>query len=191
MQAAPLPTPVQYDLPEPHRRHSRSHSHRSHRLSATPAVQNPSSASAPPPAGYAGGPTPAPAVRYLRTLTLLIDDLRNGESQLAEVRVPLKAPDNPEDGFWADAKEVCSELQASPSRIDGEAKVYAMRGKFKQYFMRVSSEGDIESMSANLKVSKERTLEVFVEDVCFVPRQILIGILTDAGIEPATGWSCD
>lgn len=52
-------------------------------------------------------------------LTLLIEDMRLGESQLAEIRVPLKQIANPDDGFWADAKEVTDILQASPSRIDG------------------------------------------------------------------------
>lgn len=40
-----------------------------------------------------------------------------------------------------------------------------MRGKFKQIFLRVSARGDIDCMSANLKVSRERTLDVIVEDV--------------------------
>jgi hypothetical protein len=54
-------------------------------------------------------------------LTLLIVDCRSGQDdhQLAEVKVPLRAADNEEDGFWANAKDVCEQLQASPSRIDG------------------------------------------------------------------------
>ena len=56
-------------------------------------------------------------------LTLLIEDLRSGivDSQLAEIKVPLKAAEDPEDGFWADAVDVCNALQASPSRIDGHS----------------------------------------------------------------------
>lgn len=54
-------------------------------------------------------------------VTLLIEDMRSGvpDPQLAEVKVPLKVADDPEDGFWADAAEVCDALQSGPSRIDG------------------------------------------------------------------------
>lgn len=52
-------------------------------------------------------------------LTLLIEDIRTGESQLAEIKVPLKQAAHRDDGFWADAQEVCDVLQAGPSRIDG------------------------------------------------------------------------
>jgi hypothetical protein len=44
-------------------------------------------------------------------VTLLIQDLRSGiaDHQLAEVKIPLKAADDAQDGFWADAKElVCT-----------------------------------------------------------------------------------
>lgn len=58
----------------------------------------------------------------LRILTLLIEDTRKdpGErDQLAEVRVPLKQLEGLEDGFWADANDVCKALQSGPSRVDG------------------------------------------------------------------------
>lgn len=57
----------------------------------------------------------------MRIVTLLIEDLRSGvpDLQLAEVKVPLKVADDPEDGFWADAAEICNALQSGPSRIDG------------------------------------------------------------------------
>lgn len=58
----------------------------------------------------------------LRILTLLIEDTRKdpGErDQLAEVRVPLKQIEGPDDGFWADANDVCKALQNGPSRVDG------------------------------------------------------------------------
>lgn len=61
------------------------------------------------------------ASRPLRIVTLLIEDMRSGvpDPQLAEVKVPLRAADDPEDGFWADAAEICNALQSGPSRIDG------------------------------------------------------------------------
>lgn len=58
----------------------------------------------------------------LRILTLLIEDTRKdpGErDQLAEVRVPLKQIEGSDDGFWADANDVCKALQNGPSRVDG------------------------------------------------------------------------
>lgn len=63
--------------------------------------------------------TPAPkAVRRMVTVTLLIVDIRSGEAdrQLAEVKVAVR-----EDGphAWADAKDVCAQLQSGPSRIEG------------------------------------------------------------------------
>lgn len=47
-------------------------------------------------------------VRQLRMVTILIQDIRSGttDNQLAEVKVSLKAADDPEDGFWTDAKEL-------------------------------------------------------------------------------------
>ncbi|KAH8073004.1 hypothetical protein BXZ70DRAFT_902932 [Cristinia sonorae] len=100
----------------------------------------------------------------LRVLTLLIEDTRTNppDCLLAEVRVPLR---DAGEGYWADAKDVCDELQIGPSRIDGPAKVYAMRGKYKHIFLRVTSEGGNDCTPANLKVSPERTLEVFIEHV--------------------------
>ncbi|KAI6032947.1 hypothetical protein F5J12DRAFT_797650 [Pisolithus orientalis] len=101
----------------------------------------------------------------LRMVTLLIEDYRSGvqDSQLAEIMVPLKAAENPEDGFWADAVDVCDALQASPSRIDGPAKVYTKRAKYRQFFMRVDQHDNHHSTPAHLGVSIQRTLDVFVE----------------------------
>jgi hypothetical protein len=54
-------------------------------------------------------------------VTLLIVDGRSGhdDHQLAEVKVPLRPAEIAEDGYWADAEEVCDKLQSGPSRIDG------------------------------------------------------------------------
>ncbi|KAI0768811.1 hypothetical protein BD413DRAFT_436433, partial [Trametes elegans] len=95
-----------------------------------------------------------------------IEDKRHPECEnmLAEVRVPLKQTDGGDEGFWADAQDVSEELQKGPSRIDA-AKVYTQRGKYKQYFLRISSDGEWVSQPANLQVSPERTIEIIIEDV--------------------------
>ncbi|KAF8842999.1 hypothetical protein BDN67DRAFT_964880 [Paxillus ammoniavirescens] len=140
-----------------------------------PSHSNPSSAYSPSPSIASVGqamsstvPTqrPAPGIsRPLRMVTLLIEDLRSGiaDSQLAELTVPLRVADDPEDGFWANSVEICDALQAGPSRIDGPAKVYTMRGKFRQFFMRVDHHDQVQVQSAHIGVSKQRTLDVFVE----------------------------
>ncbi|KAF9024856.1 hypothetical protein BDZ89DRAFT_1068792 [Hymenopellis radicata] len=100
-----------------------------------------------------------------RMVTILIIDIRSGQQdhQLAEIKIPLKPADNPDDGFWADAKELCSKLQEGPSRIDGPAKVYTMRGRYRQFFLRVSEDNKDETMPANLSITPDRTIEVVVE----------------------------
>jgi hypothetical protein len=44
----------------------------------------------------------------LRIVTLLIEDIRSEppDQQLAEVKVPLRKADDPEQGWWADAKDI-------------------------------------------------------------------------------------
>ncbi|KAI0081286.1 hypothetical protein K474DRAFT_1672034 [Panus rudis PR-1116 ss-1] len=151
-------------------RSHRSREHRSHSIISNPPANLPTATQQSPAPMQPGPSSTIPEVPtrpppVLRILTVLIEDKRHpdAESQLAEVRVPLRQADDPEDGYWADAKDVCEELQATPSRIDGPAKVYTMRGKYRQIFLRVTSDGAMDCTSANLKVNKDRTLEVFVE----------------------------
>ncbi len=47
----------------------------------------------------------------------------------------------------------------------GPAKVFTMRGKYRQTFLRVSADGEEMTQSANLKVETNRTLPVVVEGV--------------------------
>ena len=69
--------------------------------------------------------------------------------------------------------EPCCEVQYSARDI-GRAKVCTMRGKFKQCFLRLPTEGERDCKTANLKVSPERTLEVFIEDVCQRPPRLSV-----------------
>lgn len=68
-------------------------------------------------------------------VTLLIEDLRSGviDSQLAEIKVHLKAAEDSDDGFWADAVDVCNALQASPSRIDGHFDLFFSGSKVSDF----------------------------------------------------------
>ncbi|PIL33933.1 hypothetical protein GSI_03640 [Ganoderma sinense ZZ0214-1] len=171
---APTPVPV-YEAspppaPAPPPRKEKRHKSRSHRHHEPPPQQYP-----PLDSGYAPAPVqtqppiPQPPTRVVRILTLLIEDKRQyhdeeNENLLTEVRVPLRPADPGDTGMWADAQEVSEELQKGPSRIDGRAKVYTLRGKYKQYFLRTSEDGTHVCQPANLKVTPERTLEIFIED---------------------------
>ena len=55
----------------------------------------------------------------------------------------------------------------------GRAKVFAFRGKYRHYFLRVTPEDGIECNPANLVVSPELTLELYVEDVSALLRYVL------------------
>ncbi|KAJ3733439.1 hypothetical protein DFJ43DRAFT_1067159 [Lentinula guzmanii] len=102
-----------------------------------------------------------------RMVTILITDIRSGQEdhQLTEVIIPLKDtdPEHPEYGFWANAQEVVGKLQSSPSRVEGPARAYTMRGKYRQIFMRQQEDGTFEAKPVNIGVSSERILEIVVE----------------------------
>ncbi|KAF9263239.1 hypothetical protein L218DRAFT_999590 [Marasmius fiardii PR-910] len=116
-------------------------------------------------------PPPPPQPRARRMVTLLIADMRSGREDdlLAEVIVPIRPVDyeNKEAGFWVQAEDVVEELQQSTSRIEGDAKVFAMRGKYRQIFMRVTwdrrnHKSTHEVSAANLAVTPDRTLQLIV-----------------------------
>lgn len=123
----------------------------------------------PTPAPYradpANSPGKKPTRQPLRMVTLLMQDIRSGEidHQLAEVKVPLRPAEDPRDGYWADARELSEQLQAGPARIDGPAKAYTLRGKYRQFFLRVSADNIDEFISANIVVNPDRTLDVVIE----------------------------
>ncbi|TFK44801.1 hypothetical protein BDQ12DRAFT_673598 [Crucibulum laeve] len=102
----------------------------------------------------------------VRMVTVLIQDDRSGvmDYQLAEVRVSLRTMEDPQLGYWADAKELCESLQTGPSRIDGPAKVYTLRGKYRQFFLRVSEDNVDEFITANLIINPDRTITAIVEE---------------------------
>ncbi|KAG7098659.1 hypothetical protein E1B28_000575 [Marasmius oreades] len=112
-----------------------------------------------------------PLPRPKRMVTLLISDMRSGkeDSLLVEVSVPIRPVEheNKDAGFWAQAEDVVQELQASTSRIEGDAKVFTMRGKYRQIFMRSTWDrrshlSSWEVSPANLSVASDRTLQLIV-----------------------------
>lgn len=76
---------------------------------------------------------------------------------------------------------------SSLNSLVGAAKVYTMRGKYKQYFLRITADGKSTSQPANLKVTAERTLEIVVEDVSGNIFSLFMGFLDCA---PATEPAC-
>ncbi|KIK67307.1 hypothetical protein GYMLUDRAFT_863897 [Collybiopsis luxurians FD-317 M1] len=102
-----------------------------------------------------------------RMVTVLITDIRSGteDRQLAEIVVHLKEADSqhPEYGFWANAQEIVESLQSGPSRIEGPARVYTMRGKYRQFFLRVHEDSSHEAAPANISITDQRILEIVVE----------------------------
>ncbi|KAF8635801.1 hypothetical protein AX15_000008 [Amanita polypyramis BW_CC] len=58
-------------------------------------------------------------------ITVLMHDVRNGmvNPQLAELYIPIRIAHTPLGNFWADAKDLISELQSGPSRIDGNFNI--------------------------------------------------------------------
>ncbi|KAF8894956.1 hypothetical protein CPB84DRAFT_1782751 [Gymnopilus junonius] len=100
-----------------------------------------------------------------RMITLLIQDVRSGttDHQLAEVKVPLRPGSSAEDGFWADARDISEQLQRGPSRIDGPARAYTLRGKYRQFVLRVSADNVDEFLSANVIIQPDKTLDLIVE----------------------------
>jgi hypothetical protein len=47
----------------------------------------------------------------------------------------------------------------------GPARLYTLRGRYRQFFLRVSADGVEDCISANLRVTPTRTLDVVVEVV--------------------------
>ncbi|EJD02991.1 uncharacterized protein FOMMEDRAFT_168082 [Fomitiporia mediterranea MF3/22] len=99
------------------------------------------------------------------SVSVVIEDKRLGqeESSFVELILPLRSDGR--DGFWLDVVPLCNALQSGPSRIDGPAKVCAFRGRFKQYFLRISTENVDNFAPANLYVPRNCFLRIIVEPI--------------------------
>ncbi|KAF6760247.1 hypothetical protein DFP72DRAFT_805601, partial [Ephemerocybe angulata] len=105
--------------------------------------------------------------RNVKLVTIFAQDIRSGvvDEQLIEVMVPLRPPPDPSDGWFADAKDLIEQWQKSPSRIDGPARVYTMRGKYRQMLLRVSDSNVDDYTSTNVLVNGKLEVNVVIEDL--------------------------
>ncbi|KAL5523784.1 hypothetical protein ACEPAG_7957 [Sanghuangporus baumii] len=96
-------------------------------------------------------------------VSVMIADKRflNTEPILVELILPL-SPSGKSD-YWLDTMVFCHSLQSGPSRIDGPAKAFVFRGRFRQYFLRVSEQNIDNYASGNIVVPYNRFLNVTVE----------------------------
>ena len=65
--------------------------------------------------------------------------------------------------------------------VIGPARVYTLRRQYRQFILRVSADNVDVITSANLQVSKDRTLDMFVEPVCSFLLSKMV-LLTEASI---------
>lgn len=56
------------------------------------------------------------------------------------------------------------------NEIVERTKVYLLRGEYKRYFLWVSEDGTHVYQPASLKVTTERTFEIYIEDMSVLPR---------------------
>ncbi|KAJ3570270.1 hypothetical protein NP233_g4511 [Leucocoprinus birnbaumii] len=100
----------------------------------------------------------------IRLVTALIEDNRHNppDHLLAEVYIRCWSGSRPEE-LWCDAKDLSEALQASASRIDGPAKVFTMRGAYRQCFLRITAEQEDRYSSMNLALASDRTIPISVE----------------------------
>ena len=68
-----------------------------------------------------------------------------------------------------------------PSNCDlGPARAYTLRGKYRQFFLRVSADNVDEFISANVVIQPDRTLDVVVEMVGLSKFYSGLSLLTDS-----------
>ncbi|VDC01836.1 unnamed protein product [Peniophora sp. CBMAI 1063] len=115
-------------------------------------------------------PSPTRSEVKRKLLTILIEDKRSDGMELAEIRVPLQPR---AETLWVKAAQVVENLQSGPSRIDGPCRVHAMRGHFRQTFLRIEHDGrEIYDEQQSLQVVEDgrgKTLSIYIESIP-VPR---------------------
>lgn len=126
---------------------------------ALPSWHGPSWSQAPMDHPQAAGPPDHLIVLYM-------EDTREeptAEPTMAEIPVPIRF--DPAAGAWCvNGNDLAMRLQQTPSRIDGDAKLCTMRGRYKQCFARIA-DGAVERCwsSPELKLPPEKSLQITVE----------------------------
>ncbi|KAF8712135.1 hypothetical protein RHS03_01083, partial [Rhizoctonia solani] len=91
------------------------------------------------------------------------DDSQNVEPTMAEIPMPVRI--DPASNAWCIAgNDLAVRLQQTPSRIDGDAKLCTMRGRYKHCFARIaSSEVERYWIPVELKLAQDKSLEITIE----------------------------
>ncbi|CAE6420622.1 unnamed protein product [Rhizoctonia solani] len=100
-------------------------------------------------------------------ITLYMEDVREDrqsiEPTMAEIPMPVRI--DPASNAWCIAgNDLAVRLQQTPSRIDGDAKLCTMRGRYKHCFARISS-SEVERywIPVELKLAQDKSLEITIE----------------------------
>ena len=105
---------------------------------------------------------PCPPEQYI---TLYMDDIRRdpAESSFAEIPIAIDF-DSATDAWCVSGGELAVRLQQMPSRIDGDAKLCIMRGRYKHCFARIT-DGMVERcpIPVELKLARDKSLTITIE----------------------------
>ncbi|CAE6444758.1 unnamed protein product [Rhizoctonia solani] len=100
-------------------------------------------------------------------VTLYMEDIREdgqgAEPTMAEIPMPVRI--DPASNAWCIAgNDLAVRLQQTPSRIDGDAKLSTMRGRYKHCFARIAnSEVERYWIPVELKLAQDKSLEITIE----------------------------
>ncbi|CAE6357085.1 unnamed protein product [Rhizoctonia solani] len=100
-------------------------------------------------------------------ITVYMEDMRDNsqsvEPTMAEI--PMSVRIDPASNAWCIAgNDLAVRLQQTPSRIDGDAKLCTMRGRYKHCFARIaSSEVERYWIPVELKLAQDKSLEITIE----------------------------
>ncbi|KAJ1304835.1 hypothetical protein OPQ81_005969 [Rhizoctonia solani] len=100
-------------------------------------------------------------------VTLYMDDTRedsqNTEPTMAEIPMPVRL-DSASNAWCIAGNDLAVRLQQTPSRIDGNAKLCTMRGRYKHCFARIaSSEVERYWIPVELKLAEDKSLHITIE----------------------------
>ncbi|CCO31352.1 hypothetical protein BN14_05392 [Rhizoctonia solani AG-1 IB] len=109
----------------------------------------------------------APICAPEHIITIYMEDMRDDsqsiEPTMAEIPMPVRV--DPTSNAWCIAgNDLAVRLQQTPSRIDGDAKLCTMRGRYKHCFARIaSSEVERYWIPVELKLAQDKSLEITIE----------------------------